>query len=125
MTDILFTSSLFQFASRSCMKLLTFALCIANLPVEFPDCASATSVQSFQTPAQTADVQYLWALLYVTAEQPEVSVGPAICASSDTNAKRNSVLKRRSFRTQQVNQHTFLCTASLAQKALAAHVWRR
>ncbi len=36
------------------MKLLTFALCIANLPVEFPACASATSVQSFQTPARTA-----------------------------------------------------------------------
>ncbi len=36
----------------------------------------------------------------------------------DANAKRKSVLKRRSFRTQQVNQHTFLCTASMAQKAL-------
>ncbi len=27
--------------------------------------------------------------------------------------------------TQQVNQHAFLCTASLAQKALVAHEWRR
>ena len=34
-------------------------------------------------------------------------------------------VKRRSFRTQQVNQHNFLCTASLAQKAFVAHVWRR
>jgi len=40
-----------------------------------------------------------------------LSVGPGTCASSDTNAKRKSVFKQRSFRTQQVNQHTFLCTA--------------
>ncbi|KAL0017768.1 hypothetical protein WJX77_010298 [Trebouxia sp. C0004] len=39
--------------------------------------------------------------------------------------KRNSVCKRRSFRTQQVNQDTFLWTALLAQYALVAHVWRR
>ena len=36
------------------MKLLTIALCIANLSVGFPAGASATSVQSFQTPARIA-----------------------------------------------------------------------
>ena len=47
-------------------------------------------------------------------------VGPATDTSYsfDSNPKRKSVLKRRSFRTQQVNQHTFLCTASMAQNSV-------
>ena len=61
---------------------------------------------------------YNWALNFLG----QVSVGTAICTKSDTVVNRKSMFERQSFRIQRLNQHTFLCMASLGQKGLVAHV---